>query len=174
MIAGSARQAEASALMLTARRVRSGDPDNLEAQAARERWSALVSADIPRDLNAGGTTAQLNRRYTVVRSCVSKAIITAGLHPAIGLQHQNRLNGFALADDRVELFRPQVGRLVRRMIDEDIMSGTPEAKQGLSQLIGHDLRLGGTISPVSVAIQRLAPLRARRFEERESALAIED
>ncbi|WP_156451850.1 hypothetical protein [Novosphingobium sp. CCH12-A3] len=60
------------------------------------------------------------------------------------------------------------------MIDEDIMSGTPEAKQGLSRLIGHDLRLGGTISPVSVAIQRLAPLLARRFEERESALAIED
>ncbi|WP_156452208.1 hypothetical protein [Novosphingobium sp. CCH12-A3] len=79
--------------MLMVRRVRSGDRDNLEAQAARKHWPALMGADFPRDLNAGGATAQLNHRCTVVRSCVPGAIIGAGLPPAIGLHHQDRING---------------------------------------------------------------------------------
>lgn len=98
--------------MLMARRVRSGDRDNLEAQAARKHWPALMGADFPRDLNAGGATAQLNHRCTVVRSCVPGAIIGAGQPPAIGLHHQKSDKRFALADDRVELFRPRVDRLV--------------------------------------------------------------
>src|SRR3546814_15923598 len=81
--------------------------------------------------------------YTVVRSCVARSIIGAGLHPAIGLHHHNRLNGFALADDLVEPFRPLVDSLVRRMIEEGIQSVITEAKQRLARLHGQDLRLGG-------------------------------
>lgn len=95
-----------------ARRVRSGDRDNLEVQAARKHCPALMGADFPRDLNAGGATAQLNHRCTVVRSCVPGAIIGAGQPPVIGLHHQKSDKRFALADDRVELFRPRVDRLV--------------------------------------------------------------
>ena len=60
------------------------------------------------------------------------------------------------------------------MIDEGIESVTPEAIQRLARLIGHDLRLVGAISPVSVATQRLAQSLARSFEERKSALALFD
>lgn len=165
---------EADALMFMARRVRSGDPDNLEAQAARKYWPALMGKAFRRDQNADGANALLNYGYTVMRSCVARSIIGAGLHPAIGLHHCNRLNGFALADDLMEPFRPLVDGLVRRMIDEGIETVTTEAKQRLARLIGHDLRLGGAISPVSVATQRLAQSLARSFEERKSALALFD
>src|SRR3546814_1315371 len=60
---------EANALTLLARRVRSGDPDNLEAQAARKYWPALLGSDFRRDQNADGPNALLNYGYTVVRSC---------------------------------------------------------------------------------------------------------
>jgi CRISPR-associated protein Cas1 len=133
-----------------------------------------MGKEFRRDQNADGANALLNYGYTVMRSCVARSIIGAGLHPAIGLHHHNRLNGFALADDLVEPFRPLVDGLVRRMIDESIESVTPEAKQRLARLIGHDLRLGGAISPVSVATQRLAQSLARSFEERKSALALFD
>src|SRR3546814_3945007 len=78
------------------------------------------------DQNADGPNALLNYGYTVVRSCVARSIIGAGLHPAIGLHHHNRLNGFALADDLVEPFRPLVDALVRRMIEEGIHTVTSE------------------------------------------------
>lgn len=107
-----------------------------------------------------------------MRSCVARSILGAGLHPAIGLHHHNRLNGFALADDLVEPFRPLVDGLVRRMSDEGIDAVTSEAKQRLARLIAHDLRLGGAISPVSVVCQRLAQSLARSFEERKPTLAL--
>src|SRR3546814_1302667 len=102
-----------------------------------------------------------------MRSCVARSIIGAGLHPAIGLHHHSRLNGFALADDLVEPFRPLVDGLVRRMTDEGVTTVTSDAKQRLVRLIGHDLRLGGAVSPVSMAAQRLAQSLARSFEERK-------
>src|SRR3546814_3976602 len=109
-----------------------------------------------------------------MRSCVSRSIIGAGLHPAIGLHHHSRLNGFALADDLVEPFRPLVDGLVRRMTDEGVTTVTSDAKQRLVRLIGHDLRLGGAVSPVSMAAQRLAHSLARSFEERKPTLALFD
>lgn len=165
---------EANALTLMARRVRSGDPDNLEAQAARKYWPALMGADFRRDQNADGANALLNYGYTLMRSCVARSIVGSGLHPAIGLHHHNRLNSFALADDLVEPFRPLVDALVRRMADEGIGGVTSKAKQRLARLIGHDLRLGGALSPVSVASQRLAQSLVRSFEGRQSRLALFD
>src|SRR3546814_6034372 len=70
--------------------VRSGDPDNVEAQAARKYWPALMGSEFRRDQNAGGSNALLNYGYTVMRSCVARSIIGAGLHPAIGLHHHSR------------------------------------------------------------------------------------
>lgn len=163
---------EGNALAMMARRVRSGDTDNLEAQAARRYWPALMGPDFRRDQDADGANALLNYGYTVMRSCVARSIVAAGLHPTIGLHHHNRLNGFALADDLVEPFRPLVDNLVRRMVDEGVDSVTSEAKLRLARLIGHDVRIGGNISPVSVASQRMAQSLARSFEERKQVLTL--
>jgi CRISPR-associated protein Cas1 len=163
---------EGNALAMMARRVRSGDADNLEAQAARRYWPALMGPNFRRDQDADGANALLNYGYTVMRSCVARSIIAAGLHPTIGLHHHNRLNGFALADDLVEPFRPLVDNLVQRMVDEGLDSVTSEAKLRLARLIGHDVRIGGNISPVSVASQRMAQSLARSFEDRKQVLTL--
>jgi CRISPR-associated protein Cas1 len=163
---------EGNALAMMAKRVRSGDADNLEAQAARRYWPALMGPNFRRDQDADGANALLNYGYTVVRSCVARSIIAAGLHPTIGLHHHNRLNGFALADDLVEPFRPLVDNLVQQMVDEGVDSITPEAKLRLARLIGHDVRIGGNVSPVSVASQRMAQSLARSFEDRKQSLTL--
>ncbi|EQA96983.1 type II CRISPR-associated endonuclease Cas1 [Sphingobium baderi] len=163
---------EGNALAMMARRVRSGDAGNLEAQAARRYWPALMGTDFRRDQDADGANALLNYGYTIMRSCVARSIVAVGLHPTIGLHHHNRLNGFALADDLVEPFRPLVDNLVQRMADEGVDSVTSEAKLRLARLIGHDVRIGGNISPVSVASQRMAQSLARSFEDRKQVLTL--
>ncbi|MGK2910488.1 MAG: type II CRISPR-associated endonuclease Cas1 [Sphingobium sp.] len=94
----------AGAFDLLARKVRSGDPDNIEAQAARRYWPALMGNDFRRDRDADGANALLNYGYAVMRATVARAIVAAGLHPTIGIHHANRGNAFALADDLVEPF----------------------------------------------------------------------
>src|SRR3546814_18165718 len=67
---GAQGRDEANALTLIARRVRSGDPDNLAAQAARKYWPALLGSDFRRDQHADGPNALLKYGYTVVASGV--------------------------------------------------------------------------------------------------------
>jgi CRISP-associated protein Cas1 len=166
--------AEAEALKFMARRVRSGDPDNVEAQAARRYWPALMGPDFRRDRDAEDANALLNYGYAVMRATLARAVIGAGLHPTIGLHHKSGVNSFALADDLMEPFRPLVDAVVRRMICDGIDSVTPETKKPLAHLIGADVRLDDAVSPVSIAAQRLALSLAKSFESGKPELAIFD
>jgi CRISPR-associated protein Cas1 len=72
-------------LQALVRKVRSGDPDNFEAQGARRYWGLLFGEDFRRDQQAGGLNAMLNYGYTVLRATTARAVVAAGLHPTMGL-----------------------------------------------------------------------------------------
>src|SRR3990167_1818385 len=95
-------------LAVLERRVKSGDPDNMEAQAARHYWPALMGKGFRRDRDMADVNAYLNYGYTVLRAAAARAVCAAGLHPALGLHHCARLNPFALVDDIMEPFRPLI------------------------------------------------------------------
>lgn len=104
---------EDAGLGAMATRVRSGDPDNLEAQAARRYWPLLFSDPcFRRGSDYGGRNAQLNYGYAVLRAGVARALCAAGLHPSLGLQHHNRYDPFCLASDLMEPYRPVVDMAV--------------------------------------------------------------
>ncbi len=156
---------EAGAFDFMARKVRSGDPDNVEAQAARRYWKALFGPDFSRDRNAEGANALLNYGYTVLRAVVSRAICAAGLHPTIGVFHANRANAFALADDLMEPYRPFVDQVVLDLLAEGNAEVSPDAKRALTALTTLDVENGdGTVSPLSVQVQRFVHSVATSFE----------
>lgn len=169
-----ARGAEGRAFPYIAQRVKSGDPDNVEAQAARRYWPALMGQDFRRDRDQAGANALLNYGYAVIRATVARAIVAAGLHPTIGIQHSNRSNAFALADDLVEPFRPLVDALVVGLLSEGVEDLAPPVKRRFARLIAFDVRVGGEVSPVSVAAQRLAQSLTRAFETGRPHLALFD
>lgn len=90
-----------------AARVRSGDPDNLEAQGAQRYWRVLFDDPTFRRSREGAPPNNaLNYAYAVLRATVARAVCACGLHPSIGLHHHNRYDSFALASDLMEPFRP--------------------------------------------------------------------
>lgn len=92
-----------------ARSVRSGDPDNREAVAARRYWPALFDdPNFHRRFDAPDANRLLNYGYAVLRAVMGRAICGAGLHPALGLHHHHRENPFCLADDLIEPYRPLI------------------------------------------------------------------
>lgn len=151
---------------LLARRVRSGDPDNVEAQAARRYWPLLMGADFRRDRTAGGRNGLLNYGYTVLRALCARSVVAAGLHPSIGVHHANRADAFALADDLIEPFRPLVDALVFRMASHGVEDVTPAAKRSLVRLCALDLPTPFGSTPVSLVVARSAQSLARAFETR--------
>lgn len=107
----------ARGLSAMARLVDSGDTVNVEARAAREYWGCLF--DGFRREDAGDTrNMMLNYGYAVIRSCVARSLVAAGLLPALGVNHASATNAFNLADDMVEPFRPFVDVLAWRAIGE--------------------------------------------------------
>lgn len=159
----------AGAFDLLARKVGSGDPDNVEAQAARRYWGLLMGDDFRRDREAGGTNALLNYGYAVMRAMCARAVVAAGLHPSIGVHHANRGNPFALADDVIEPFRPLVDALTVRLRTAGVETVTPEAKRAYAGLIAVDLPGDGVTTTVSIAATRAAQTLARSFQSGRAA-----
>lgn len=146
-----------SKLLEMARQVRSGDPNNLEAQAARVYWQDYLPEKVfRRDTNADGLNALLNYGYAVLRAAVARAIVAAGLLPAIGLKHSNRSNAFCLADDVMEPLRPLVDDRARDLFVQGCAEVTPAAKARLLSLLADPVQMGAESGPLMVNLHRMA------------------
>lgn len=154
------------------RRITSGDTTNIEAQAARYYWPRMMGPAFRCDTGAGDENALLNYGYTVLRAAAARAVVVAGLHPTIGLFHANRGNAFALADDILEPFRPLVDCAVRNIVRDRGVEVDGQAKRALARLIATDLPLGEGITPVSVALTKLAISLGQSFESGKLTLAL--
>lgn len=162
----------ASAFDLLARKVRSGDPDNIEAQAARRYWPLLMGEAFRRDREADGVNALLNYGYTVLRSLCARSAVAAGLHPSMGIHHANRTNAFALADDLMEPLRPLVDALAVRLVAAGFETVSPVAKRAFAGLIALDLPVEGGTTTVAGAAQRTAQTLAAAFQAGRSTYLV--
>lgn len=113
------------------RKVRSGDPDNVEAQGARRYWRLLFGDNFRRDTSGGGINGLLNYGYTVLRASTARAVIAAGLHPGIGLHHINAQNPMRLVDDLMEPFRPVIDFTVFDLVRKGAEEVAPDTKREL-------------------------------------------
>lgn len=155
--------APSSDLLALARRVKSGDSENLEALAARRYWSRLmkpVEVNFVRDKGRDGCNAALNYGYTVLRAGVARSILAAGLHPSLSIQHVSRGDPFRLADDLIEPFRPYVDIIVRKLAAEAQASNTDiildkRSKTAIVDVLSLDVEGPYGASPLQTAMDRL-------------------
>jgi CRISP-associated protein Cas1 len=160
-------------LLDMARQVRSGDPNNLEAQAARIYWAHWLPAGaFQRNPDADGINGLLNYGYAVLRAALARAIVAAGLLPSLGLFHSNRSNAFCLADDLIEPLRPLVDCRVRELCLEGLATVTPESKAGLLRLLADPVRFAGETGPLMVNLHRMVASLVRCYQGEEKQLLI--
>jgi len=164
------QNASYKSLEMLARKVCSGDPQNLEAQAARKYWPLLFGKDFRRDQESGGINALLNYGYTILRSCVARSLCAAGLHPTLGVFHCNNYNAFALADDVMEPFRPLVDAIVYNLAAAGQTEITAETKQILASISSFDLEGVEGTSPLFMHINYFAYSLATSFENGKAQL----
>ena len=87
-----------------ARRVRSGDTGNMEAQASAYYFPQLFGRSFHRS-QEGWVNAALDYGYAVMRGACARALVAHGLLPSVGLFHSSEQNAFNLADDLIEPYR---------------------------------------------------------------------
>lgn len=137
-------------------KVKSGDPENIEAQGAQRYWKLLFGDAFRRDQNAGGLNGLLNYGYTVLRAATARAVVAAGLHPSIGLHHSNDNNAMRLVDDVMEPFRPVIDLKVWHLRRNGEGEVTPETKRALVRTLYDDMQTEAGATPVMVCAQKLA------------------
>ncbi|MDC0131960.1 type II CRISPR-associated endonuclease Cas1 [Alphaproteobacteria bacterium] len=136
-------------------RVRSGDPDNIEAQAARIYWRALFGSDFRRDRDQVGVNSSLNYAYAVLRACVARALCASGLHPSFSLHHRNARNPLNLADDLIEPLRPIADYLIFLHEEEFSTELAIRSKQKLASLVNIRTRTSEGLTPLSLATVKM-------------------
>jgi CRISP-associated protein Cas1 len=150
------------------KRVKSGDSDNREGNAAALYWRRLFDSDLgfKRGRFEDSPNNLLNYGYAILRATVARSLVGSGLMPSLGIHHRNKYNAFALVDDIMEPYRPYVDRLVCAIIDSDVDYSelTPAIKKELLQVPVLDVVIDGEQSPLTIATQRTSASLARCFK----------
>ena len=159
-----------------ARRVRSGDPENLEARAAQRYWPRLFGKTFRRDREADGVNALLNYGYAVLRAATARAVVASGLIPSLGVHHRHRSNPFCLADDLLEPYRPYVDWRVRLLADAEdgsvpTLSERP-TRAALLSLFNETIRVGGRREPLLLALHASAASLCRALTGGDRTLTL--
>lgn len=124
-----------------AERVRSGDPDNSESQAALAYFRSLYGAGFTRDRQCLHNAA-MNYGYAVLRAALARSLVCHGFLPAFGLFHHSEQNAFNLADDLIEPYRPFVDARIHAVYPPDSEADLGrEDKASLVALLHQDVVL---------------------------------
>lgn len=146
-----------------ARRVRSGDTENLEAQAAAFYFAKLFDKNFQRGQDRWANAA-LDYGYAVLRGTIARGLVAHGLLPSIGLYHASEQNAFNLADDLIEPFRPLVDLYVAKHRAPDDTELQPTDKAALVGLLNVDMATPRGVMSALDAIEHAIESLARIYE----------
>ncbi|MFC5369542.1 type II CRISPR-associated endonuclease Cas1 [Arcanobacterium bovis] len=148
------RRPNAGLLRRLAKELKSGDSSNNEGQAARIYWSSLWGDEGFRRQpgvrdDVFTSNALLDYGYTVLRGHAMRAVLSAGLTPALGMFHRGRSNNFNLADDLIEPFRPAIDACVASTLCNESID-SKEARKELVQVAGDSFGESGNSIPAEL------------------------
>ena len=147
-----------------ARRVRSGDTGNMEAQASAYYFPQIMGRSFTRAQESWANAA-LDYGYAVMRGACARALVAHGLLPTIGIFHASELNAFNLADDLIEPYRPIVDLFVatNRKTDDSVEL-SPVDKIALVGLLNVDVAMPRGVMSVLSSVEQAAESMARMYD----------
>ena len=161
-----------SALLAMAKRVKSGDPNNIEAQAAQHYWPKLLGSNFKRDPKETNTNALLNYAYAIIRSSVARGVVAAGLHPSLGLHHIGPANPMCLVDDLMEPYRPIADLLIWLLIQRGCKKVDRSAKKIIAGLAVIDVPSEKGVTPLFQSAARQASSLSKAYLKEEKNLSL--
>ncbi|MGD9639267.1 MAG: type II CRISPR-associated endonuclease Cas1 [Alphaproteobacteria bacterium] len=158
--------------------VKSGDTTNNEAISAQIYFKELFGKDFVRNRNANDVNIFLNYTYIVLRACVARAIAGAGLLPALGIIHTNKLNPFTLVDDLIEPYRPLADFIVfetlKNLEKTSDLELTPEIKRNLAEITSLNLDNIKGQKTLSNSLFDTANSLAKSYNQKKNLLEIDN
>ncbi|MBS1571673.1 MAG: type II CRISPR-associated endonuclease Cas1 [Ferruginibacter sp.] len=162
------------ALLHFSGKVKSGDSDNCEAQAAAYYWKNIfpIFPNFKRQREGEPPNNLLNYGYAILRAVVARSLVGSGLLPTLGIFHRNQYNAYCLADDIMEPYRPFVDQVVWDIVrmNGNFLDMTPAMKKQLLGIPAMDVKINNEKSPLMNAVQRTTASLAKCFEGKSRKL----
>ena len=152
-------------------KVRSGDPQNMEASAAMKYFPLLFGLEFVRT-GEDVLNASLNYGYAILRGFIARTLAVYGFQPALGLHHRSELNRFNLADDLIEPFRPLIDLMVYSMEEFHGEVFSADCRKLLFSCLSLDILSGGQHHSVSYAIERMVKSLTRTLSDGKDELCL--
>lgn len=161
-----AKEGDYERLESYASRVRSGDTENMEAQASSYYFPQLFGKGFNRAQDCW-INAMLDYGYAVLRGAITRALVAHGFQPNIGLFHRSEQNAFNLADDLIEPYRALVDLHAFKKINphaDSLSALTPNDKTGLVALLNADIKMPRGNMNVLASIEQATQSLIRLYE----------
>lgn len=126
------------------------DNGNREGLAAKVYFRSLFGKDFIR-FDDNCINAGLNYGYSILRSLISKSIISRGLNASLGIFHRGPNNAFNLSDDIIEVFRPIIDDWVKDNLTNEMLF-SKEHRLNLIKLLSKKIYIDGKKQTISNAI----------------------
>ena len=149
-----------------ASRVRSGDTENMEAQASSYYFPQLFGKGFNRAQDCW-VNAMLDYGYAVLRGAITRALVAHGFQPNIGLFHRSEQNAFNLADDVIEPYRALVDLHVCSALNphaDPLAELNPTDKTSLVALLNADMQMPRGNMSVLASIEHVTESLVRLYE----------
>ncbi|TCP08223.1 type II CRISPR-associated endonuclease Cas1 [Caldimonas thermodepolymerans] len=146
-----------------ARRVRSGDAGNMEAQASAYYFPQLFGRNFHRSRECW-VNAALNYGYAVIRGAIARSLVAHGLLPSVGVFHSSEQNAFNLADDMIEAYRPLIDLHVAKHRPSEDRELTARDKADLVGLLHVDVGMPRGVTSVIASIEQATESLVRVYE----------
>lgn len=160
----------AQRLLNLVKKVQSGDIGNCEASSARFYFGDLFE-DFSRQNDEDFRNEQLNYAYALLRGCVARSLVGAGLLPFLGIHHANKLNAYNLADDMMEPFRPFADYAVK-CLEKEKSSLTPKIKKELLAVLTLQCEIKEEVRGILPAVDTMANSLVHAMEQKNPKLLL--
>ena len=107
-----------------------------------------------------------------MRSATARALVSAGLTPALGIFHHNRANAFPLADDMMEPFRPFVDEIAYCLCEEEKFQLDKNTKAALISCLNCDTYYPKVMRPLQVGLSMTMASLAKCFAGQQKILSL--
>lgn len=141
-------------LLQYAQEVEDDDVSNREGLSAKMFFRELYGSEFVRKADNAINSA-LNYGYAILRSAVSKSLVSYGFNCALGIHHMGEFNAYNLSDDFMEPFRPIVDYWVDANHTDLCEDLTMNNKLGLINLLNQCALCGGKKVKIRYAISLL-------------------
>lgn len=135
--------------------IRSGDPDNTEARAARFYWQCLFDKRDFRRHDDDLPNTLLNYGYAILRAAIARQLCAIGFIPQLGIHHVSLSNAYNLADDLIEPYRPLADHFALQTLGAQPSDAPFETdhRRAMARMLEAELILEGEVFSLLPAIE---------------------